>query len=174
MYHVRNRRRATIRGIAAAGLATLLTVGCASVNRNPPRAAEMLSVERLAGRWEGTYRARTVDRDGSFRLELEQRGESLTGWLDLNGVMAEPGRAIRTPTTPGGDTVRVTLASVTIDGIRARIRSNSYVDPGCGCALTLDLTGFVVADTLSGYFDAIGTAVTAPERGGRWRAVRVR
>jgi hypothetical protein len=70
--------------------------------------------------------------------------------------------------------VHVDIPSVAIDGVRARLHSDRYVDPGCGCALTLELTGFMVGDTLAGFFDAIGTAVTASERGGRWRTVRVR
>ena len=145
-----------------------------SPSQRPPRNAEMISAERLSGLWEGTYRARTVDRDGRFRLKIEQRGDSLGGWLELLGVASEQ---LRAPLATGGngvaDVVHVDIPSVVIDGVRARIHSASYVDPGCGCALTLELTGFMVADTLAGFFDATGTAVTAAERGGRWKTVRV-
>ena len=153
----------------------LLAAGCfGSANRNPPRNAEPLAPGMIAGRWEGTYRARTVDRDGRFRLFVEPQGDSLAGWLDLVGIVVEPGRAVSASAGTSGDSVRVPIPTITIDGVRARFQSASYWDPGCGCSLRLDITGFVVADTLGGYFDTIGTALMAPERGGRWRAVRVR
>ena len=156
--------------------AVLLAGACfGSPSQRPPVNAETLSATGLTGLWEGTYRARTVDRDGRFRLQIEQRGDSLSGWLELLGVASEQ---LRAPLSTGGtgvaDVVRVEIPRVTIDGVRARLHSASYVDPGCGCALTLELTGFMVADTLAGFFDATGTAVTAAERGGRWRTVRVR
>ena len=135
----------------------------------------MVTQAAIIGRWEGTYRARTVERDGRFRLIVEERGDSLTGTLELLGVAsAQRNSPLSASPTSASDTVRVNLPTITLDGVRARMKSSSYWDPGCGCALSLDLTGFIVADTLSGYFDAIGTAVTATERGGRWRGVRVR
>ena len=155
---------------------TVLTAACfGSPSQRPPRNAETLSAVRLAGLWEGTYRARTVDRDGRFRLSIEQRGDSLGGWLELLGVASEQLRAPLAASGTGvADIVRVEIPSIVLDGVRARLHSASYFDPGCGCALTLDLTGFMVADTLAGFFDATGTAVTGEERGGRWRTVRVR
>ena len=164
-----DRRRATV-GVA---IMAALTIGCAgSVSQRPPRNAEVISPALLTGQWVGTYRAASVDRDGTFRLIVEQRGDSLGGWLDLIGVPAEPGRAVR-PAGAGGDSVRVAIPSITRDGVRARFHSASYWDPGCGCALKLEITGFVVADTLRGYFHSIGTALMAPGEGS-WRAVRVR
>ena len=154
-------------------LAVVLTIGCAgSVSQRPPRNAEVISPALITGQWVGTYRAASVDRDGKFRLVVEQRGDSLGGWLDLIGVPAEPGRAVRA--APGtGDSVHVEIPSITSEGLRARFHSASYWDPGCGCALKLEITGFVVADTLKGYFHSIGTALMAPGEGS-WRAVRVR
>jgi hypothetical protein len=135
----------------------------------------MMTPAAVVGRWEGTYRARTVERDGRFLLIVEERGDSLAGTLELLGVAsAQRSSPLSASPTAASDTIRVNLPSITIDGVRARFRSSSYWDPGCGCALSLDLTGFVVADTLAGYFDAIGTALTATERGGRWKGVRVR
>jgi hypothetical protein len=164
------------RSLTAIALGALTVAGCfGSTSQRPPRNAESLSPTRLAGLWEGTYRARTVERDGRFRISFEQRGDSVTGWLELLGVAMAQLRSPLGVTTPSAaDIIRVELESVALDGVAARMRSVSYRDPGCGCALTLHLTGFVVADTIGGYFDAIGTAVTVPERGGRWRAVRVR
>ncbi len=156
-------------------VASLVGACFGAPSQRPPRSAESITAERLTGLWEGTYRARTVDRDGRFRLNISQRGDSLGGWLELLGVASEQ---LRAPMAVGGsgvaDIVHVELATVVLDGVRARLHSATYVDPGCGCALALDLTGFMVADTLAGFFDAIGTGVTAPERGGRWRTVRVR
>ena len=165
-----HRRRCTL----ALTLASLLSIGCAgSVSQRPPRNAEVISPALLTGQWLGTYRAASVARDGKFRLIVEQRGDSLGGWLDLVGVPPEPGRAVRATPAAGGDSVRVPIPSITQDGVRARFQSASYWDPGCGCALKLEITGFVVADTLSGYFHSTGTALMAPGEGS-WRAVRVR
>jgi hypothetical protein len=152
----------------------VLTIGCfGSVSQRPPRNAEVVTPALLAGQWVGTYRSQTVDRDGKLRLIIEQRGDSLAGWLDLIGVPAEPGRAVPAAPAAGGDSVRVPIPSITLDGVRARFHSASYWDPGCGCALRLEVTGFIVADTLGGYYHAIGTALMATGEG-RWRAVRVR
>ena len=150
-----------------------VTIGCGSVSQRPPRNAEIISPALITGQWVGTYRAASVERDGKFRMIVEQRGDSLGGWLDLIGVPPEPGRAVRAAPAAGGDSVRVPIPSITQDGVRARFHSASYWDPGCGCALRLELTGFVVADTLKGYFHAIGTALMAPGEGS-WRAVRAR
>ena len=160
----------------AAALLLLLGTACfGSANRQAPRNAEVMAPARLAGLWEGTYRARTVARDGRVRVNFEQRGDSLVGWLELLGIAAEQLRApLAVPAARAADVVRVELPTITLDGTQVRMHSAGDWDPGCGCTLTLDLTGFVVGDTLSGYFDAIGTAVTAPERGGRWQTVRVR
>ena len=153
----------------------ILTGACfGSANRNPPRNAELLAPGLIIGRWEGTYWARTIDRDGRFRLFVESQGDSLAGWLDLVGIEVGEGRAVSAGAGARGDSVRVAIPTITIDGVRARFRSASYWDPGCGCSLRLDITGFVVADTLGGYFDTFGTPLMATERGGRWRAVRVR
>jgi hypothetical protein len=146
---------------------------CSSVSTRPPRNAEVVSPASLTGQWVGTYRAQSVGRDGRFRLVVEQQGDSLAGWLDLVGIPAEPGRAVSAPRPAGGDSVRVGIPRITLEGTRARLHSASYWDPGCGCALRLEITGFVVADTLAGYYDAVGTALMAPGEG-RWRAVRVR
>jgi hypothetical protein len=154
-------------------LAAVFAIGCAgSVSQRPPRNAEVISPALITGQWVGTYRAASVDRDGKFRMIVEQRGDSLGGWLDLVGVPPEPGRAVRAAPA-GGDSVRVPIPSITQDGVRARFHSASYWDPGCGCALKLEITGFVVADTLKGYFHSTGTALMAPGEGS-WRAVRVR
>jgi hypothetical protein len=157
-------------------IAAMACIGCFGAGRQrPPRNAEEISAARVVGLWEGTYRARTVDRDGRFRINLEQRSDSLAGWLELLGVAQEQLRApLGSRPTADADIVRVNFATITLDGTRMRMHSATYLDPGCGCALTLDLTGYLVADTLSGYFDATGTAVTAPERGGQWRVVRTR
>ena len=146
---------------------------CSSVSTRPPRNAELVTSPLLVGQWVGTYRAQSVGRDGKFRLVVEERGDSLRGWLDLIGVPPEPGRAVSAQRPAGGDSIRVDIPNITLDGLRARFHSNSYWDPGCGCALKLEITGFVVADTLAGYYDAVGTALMAPGEG-RWRAVRVR
>ena len=168
-------RHSLLRRAGVGAALTLLTGACfGSANRNPPRNAEALAPATITGRWEGTYRARTVDRDGRFRMMVESQGDSLTGWLDLVGIVVEPGRAVSAGSGASSDSVRVTIPTITIDGVRARFQSATYWDPGCGCSLRLDITGFVVADTLGGYFDTVGTALMAAERGGRWRAVRVR
>ena len=146
---------------------------CSSVSTRPPRNAEVVSPSLLTGQWLGAYRAQSVGRDGKFRLVVEQRGDSLAGWLDLVGVPSEPGRAVSAARPAGGDSVRVEIPRITLDGVRARFHSASYWDPGCGCALRLEITGFVTADTLAGYYEAIGTALMATGDG-RWRAVRVR
>jgi len=166
-------RHSVSRRTRVAAILTLVTGACfGSANRNPPRNAEPLAPATITGRWEGTYRASTVARDGRFRMLVEPHGDSLAGWLDLVGIRVEPGRAVSSGAS--GDSVRVPLPTITIDGVRARFQSASYWDPGCGCALRLDITGFVVGDTIAGYFDTMGTALMASERGGRWRAVRVR
>ncbi len=160
--------------LLAAPMLVVIAAGCfGSAHTRPPRNAESISPAALVGQWMGTYRAQSVDRDGKFRLVIEQHGDSLAGWLDLVGVPAEPGRAVVTARSSSGDSVRVGIPTITVDGVRARFRSASYWDPGCGCALRLDITGFMVADTLAGYYDAVGTALMATGDG-RWRAVRVR
>ena len=66
---------------------------------------------------------------------------------------------------------RRTILTLVLMGRLENLVSNCrLVEP---CALRLDITGFLVADTLGGYYDAIGTALT-PTGDGRWRAVRVR
>jgi hypothetical protein len=159
--------------MVAAALA-VVAAGCfGSAHSRPPSNAEVVSPALLTGQWLGTYRAKTVDRDGKFRLVVEQHGDSLAGWLDLVGIPAEPGRAASAASSAGGDSVRVGIPTITMDGVRAHFRSVSYWDPGCGCALRLEITGFLVADTLAGFYDAVGTALMATGDG-RWRAVRVR
>ncbi len=49
-----------------------------------------------------------------------------------------------------------------------------YFDRGCGCTLALAYTGQLRGDTLAGRFTADGSPTVVPERGARWRIVRVR
>jgi hypothetical protein len=157
--------------------AALLAAACAYNPPPIPLDARPADLERLAGRWTGTYERANSGRSGSIEFNLVSGEDHAHGDV----VMIPAGshhsyQSWREGGVPGGtfDPVQeLTIRFVAIEGGEIAGELDAYRDPDCDCRAYTRFTGRLRGDVVGGTF-VTRTAQAAGPVQGTWKVTRKR
>ena len=162
--------------IAAIVVGTLLTSVACAYNPPPvPLQARPAEIERLAGRWTGTYDGDTSGRSGSIELVLAAGEDHAHGevWM-VPRHQRQPYQSWRElgPVREAETSEILTIRFVALEEGEVSGELEPYRDPDCDCRAVTRFRGRLGADGIEGTF-VTNSAEAARPAGGRWKVRRV-